>query len=84
MSKQIISSVMLEAGEIEAKVGNYKGGTTWLLLKSAGELQGFALHATPKQLEAIREALNIWSAESSRLDHFNISQLQPNGESSKT
>ena len=60
MNKQIISSVMLEVGEIEAKVGNYNGGATWLLIRPAGELQGFALHATPQQLLVIYASLDEW------------------------
>ena len=60
MSRQIISNIMLEVGEIEAKVGDYKGGTTWLLIKQVGELQGFALHATPQQLLVIYASLDEW------------------------
>lgn len=63
MNKQIISSVMLEVGEIEAKVGNYNGGATWLLIRPAGELQGFALHATPQQLLVIHASLDKWKKD---------------------
>jgi hypothetical protein len=68
VSSQAVASVVLGYGDIKAKVHQLQEGSSqhFLHIAKVGELEGFALHATSKQLEAIYEALKIWSEETSR------------------
>ncbi len=62
MSRQIVSGVVLGSGELKVTVHQIKEGSSqhYLYISNASELEGFALHATAKQLETIYEGLCAW------------------------
>jgi hypothetical protein len=63
VSEQVVSGVVLAYGDIKVKVYRLQGGSSqhFLHIAKVDELEGFALHATSKQLAAIYEALHQWS-----------------------
>jgi hypothetical protein len=85
VSEQVVSGVVLAYGDIKVKVVQLQEGSSqhFLHIAKAGELEGFALHATSKQLSAIYEALHQWSEETSRPDLYNTSPPPSNGASMK-
>jgi hypothetical protein len=86
MSAQVVTGIVLGFGDINVEVHRIQEGSVmhYLRISKVGELEGFALHATSKQLDVIYEGLHKWKEETSKPALSSTYQPQQNGEFTKT